>query len=201
VEITFSRLTEMIPEPEIELFRLTKTPTKSQNGLSKSTEMDPEPISQNSILELYKTFFKYSRIQGLLPYEFDSTAMELTPITSGFFYYYFKFNTLYIILDVSKSALLFTSNWATNFQDEEIKGGYLLQLLWVIGPGSVLTMIYSFSHTRKEFAKTVTDCIRLESRIVAGNEDSILLGLMFHIAYFTSLSMHLFSYYNLIRFF
>jgi len=131
--------------------------------------MAKEPVLRNPILKLYKTFFEYSRTLGWLPYTFDSTALlELTPITSGFFYYLSQFNALYVFLVVTKSVLLFVSNWATHFQYDIIKGGYLLQILWIIGPGSVLPMIFSFWYKRKELAQTVSDCIRLENRIVTG---------------------------------
>jgi len=131
--------------------------------------MGPKPASMNSILPIYKAFFDYSRKTGFLPYKFDPDKLELTPISPGFFYCFFYFNALYTCMFITKAGFLFISNWATDLKYDTIKGGYFLQLLYMVCPPSVVSMYYSFGCDRKEFARVVSDCIGIESRLIGGN--------------------------------
>ena len=124
--------------------------------------------SWNNILPVYKKLFFYSQKLGLLPYQFDPETLTLSPITSGFSYYFFIFNTSYLYITGSKVLLLLVINWWLSFEFEEIPNGYLFQVLWLAGYFLALAMLYSYAWERKEFAATITASIRLEKEVITG---------------------------------
>jgi hypothetical protein len=100
-----------------------------------------------------------------LPYKFNYEELELSPINSGLAPF-FLFNALTVSINIVKSGLLLAINWYTDFQFEEIKGGYFFQLLWFIGPITIVIYMYSYSSNPEDLARTVTGCIRLERQII-----------------------------------
>ena len=122
----------------------------------------------NQILPLYIKFFHYARICGAFPYKFNSETLELSAISSGFSYYLFLFNTLYISIQICKLGLLFFLNWWTDFEFEYIQGGYFIQLCWLMGLTMVYAIMFGYVFERIDFASTISACIRLERRLVTG---------------------------------
>jgi len=134
----------------------------------------PQPGKWDSILPIYNDFFHYAGLFGIFPYNFDPKNLKLTAMNKGLSFYWYLLNVLYLSTNLSKSAVIFLLNWFTNFEFEDIQGGYFFQLLWLAGPSAVGSMTYGFSHSRKEFAAALTACIKLEKQIITGKLEFFL---------------------------
>jgi len=125
-------------------------------------------LHREKMCPIYVSVFRTAKIFGILPYDFDPDTLQLTPIHSGFPYYFFLFNLGYLVVTLSKNISLFLQNWWTNFEEEKIKGGYFMQLAFVSGYGLLYAMLHGYTFNRQRFASAVSSVIRLEARILRG---------------------------------
>ena len=137
-------------------------------------DVDVETIAKNNlhreqIVPIYEKIFYYTRVCGILPFYFNAETSELTPVTSGFSYYLFNFNVGYLIVALFKIIFLLFYNWWTNFEHEDIPGGYFMQLGFFMGYTLLFAMLYVYTLFNKNiFMSTVASCIRLEDHILRG---------------------------------
>ena len=128
----------------------------------------PSNSNWEKILPIYVNFFYYARKMGILPYQFNTETLVVSPVNSGFSYYLFIFNVIYLCFSIIKAALLFIFNLRSNFEFEAIKGGYFFQLIWIGGGILVLAMIQSYSYDKIGFSLAVSTCIRMEKEMIIG---------------------------------
>jgi len=117
-------------------------------------------------IQLYHKIFHCAKLCGLLPFEFNSQTLTLTPITSGRWYYFFLFNLFYIFASICKAAFLLFYNWWTNFEEEEISGGYLLQASYIVGCLQVFSVAYCYTFNKKRFGLAISSCLQMEANIL-----------------------------------
>ena len=107
------------------------------------------------VVKIYARIFHCTKIFGILPFEFNSNSLKLTPIYSGRSYYFFWFNLLYVFTTMSKVWYLLFLNWWTNFEQEEIPGGYFMQFCFVSGYSLLYSMLYSYCFHKDRFANAI----------------------------------------------
>ena len=139
--------------------------------MSKLSKSESESVGNwEEVVTLYTKFFCYTSRLGLLPYQFNANTMEITSIESGLLFYLFIFNLIFFCIQTSKVCLLLILNYWTNFEFEEIRGGYIIQLTWLIGCLMVFAMMYCYLWDRKNFASTLTSYIRFEQDFTEGKK-------------------------------
>ena len=135
---------------------------------TKLVVRNPDYGKWETILPVYQSFFHYSRKMGVFPYSFNSLTLEVSPISSGFPYYLYLFNTLFVLIHVGKANLLFLYNVANNFKMDVIKGAYFFQLIWITSLVVAEAMMYTIGWNRKELGALLSSSIRLERQILTG---------------------------------
>ena len=151
--------------------------TKAQNVKITNTK---KSLHYELICPIYEMIFHYTRILGIFPFQFNSTTLELIPVTSGFSYNLFRFNVCYLVVTQFKAIFLFLLNWWTNFEFEEIRGGYFMQLGFVTGYFLLYAMIFAYSGFNRDiFASTVSSCFQLEEHILHGKIRILILNQVF----------------------
>ena len=123
-------------------------------------------LHRQHICPIYERIFYYAKIFGILPYHFNVDTFEFTPINSGFSYYVFLFNVIYVFVGNAKVLMLLLPNWWTKFELEEIPGGYFMQLGFMMGYCLLYAMIYSYCLNKNRFASAMSACILLEEHIM-----------------------------------
>jgi len=109
-----------------------------------------------------------SRRLGLFPYSFDPETLQLSPVRTGFSYYHFLVNMAYMVVTTLTRAGLFLENWRTNFEFEEIQGGYNIQFTYLTGQLLHFTMLCGIVLYMDKFAYAVSSAIRVEAKIMQG---------------------------------
>jgi hypothetical protein len=128
---------------------------------------EPKSINRQLLCPVYESFFNHARRIGILPYRFDVYTLEITPVNSGWPYFLFLFNLLYMLVGGVKAVLLFFQNWRTNFE-EDIPGGYFIQLTFIMGHILLIALICGHVFNRKSISSAVTSAIQIESKILQG---------------------------------
>jgi len=150
-------------------FRLSRyaiTLPELASGHSRTTR-EAEKLYEK-LLWIYIKYFGFTRKLGIFPFDFNPVTIELTPIDSGFFYYYFYLNVFILIFHVFKPGLLFLITVITNFKEEQFTGAYMIQLVWFFGCAAICCIVLGYSYDRKNFAEIMTTCMRYERKLILG---------------------------------
>jgi len=131
-------------------------------------EISPKSLHRKTICPIYESIFYYASLFGILPYKFNPDTLEVKSIEWGFSYYLYLFNIVYLVVSMSKVIFLFWLNWWTNFENEDIPGGYFMQLMNITGYTLVFAMMYGYSVKKDDFSSVVSSCIELETDILQG---------------------------------
>jgi hypothetical protein len=86
----------------------------------------------------------------------------MASIRSGFWYYLYIFNIIYVTVNLVKVLILFGLNWYFEFEFDEIQGGYFLQLTWIIGACLTFAIMYSWAQDTEAFSRTGSTQTRLK---------------------------------------
>jgi len=99
-------------------------------------------------------------------------------VYSGWSYYFFLFNLFYVSSTMCKAWYLLFLNWSTNFQEEEIPGGYFMQLGFVSGHLLICSILHSYCFYKDRFANAISSCIQMEAKLLEGDIPSYFFKIM-----------------------
>jgi hypothetical protein len=125
-------------------------------------------LQLKALESIYADFFQTCKTFGILPVQFNVQALELVPISSGIYYKFFVCNMMYLLVNCFKAMLLLGINCYTNFEFEDIPGGYFLQVTWILGIALAFSMLYSWTRNPEAFCSAISSWLILEKRAFTG---------------------------------